>query len=174
MGIDPDFRREVLDVNIKGNLQFCYQCNRCTDECPIARNADKPYNPRQLMLTSLLGLKDAIFNVADNFNVFGCTVCDRCDEVCPGNLALTEVFYLLKNKMCQMGKAPDSYIGQAKVIVENGKAIPMQPAIERRRKQMGLPDVPAFDLDECKAIAKETGIASRVKLAGAAKASGGD
>ncbi|OLS13875.1 MAG: heterodisulfide reductase subunit HdrC, partial [Promethearchaeota archaeon CR_4] len=148
MGIDPEFRREVLDVNIRGDLQFCYQCNRCTDECPIANNADKPYNPRQLMLTSLLGLKDAIFGAPDNFNVFGCTVCDRCDEVCPGNLALTEVFCLLKNKMAQMGKAPDAYIGQAKVIVDNGKAIPMQPAIERRRKQMGLPDVPAFNIDE--------------------------
>ncbi|HMF33243.1 MAG TPA: 4Fe-4S dicluster domain-containing protein [Candidatus Lokiarchaeia archaeon] len=166
MGIDPDFRRDILDINIKGSLQFCYQCNRCTSECPVSNNTDKFYNPRQLMLDSLLGLKDKILEPEDTFHVFGCTVCDRCDEVCPGSLALTEVFYLLKNKLAQMGKAPASYIGQAKVIAENGKAIPMQSAIERRRTQMGLAAVPDFDLEEVKTVLKEAGFGERVKVDG--------
>lgn len=166
MSIDPDFRRDVLDVNIKGSLQFCYQCNRCTDECPVAHATQKFYNPRQLMLDALLGLKDKILSPEDTFHVFGCTICDRCDEVCPGNLALTEVFFLLKNKLTQLEKAPKSYIQQAKVISENGKAIPMQSAIERRRSQMGLPPVPDFDLEEVKIILQEAGFADRVKLDG--------
>ena len=38
MGVDNDFRRQVMDINIKASLQFCYQCNRCTTECPISIN----------------------------------------------------------------------------------------------------------------------------------------
>ncbi len=162
--VDVEFRRKVLDINIKAKLQFCYQCNRCTTECPVHNNAAKPYNPRELMLQSLLGLKEPLLNAPDNFNLYGCTSCDTCDEVCPGNLELTEVFMLMKNMMSQANKAPKAYMGQAKAIADTGYAIPMQSAIDRRRDQMGLPKAQLAQADEIKSLFAAVGFPERIKF----------
>ncbi len=164
MGVDVEFRRKVLDINIKAKLQFCYQCNKCTTDCPVANYAAKPYNPRQIMLQALLGLKDPLLNAADNFNLYGCTACDTCDEVCPGDLELTEVFMLLKNMMAQANKAPKAYMGQAKAIADSGYAIPLQSAIDRRRDQMGLPKAQLAKADEVKSLFSAVGFSDRVKF----------
>ena len=161
--VDVEFRRQVLDMNIKAKLQFCYQCNRCTTECPVANYSGKDYNPKQLMLESLLGMKDGLVNAADQFKVFGCTACDTCDEVCPGDLELTGVFMLLKNLMVQAGNAPKSYLGQAKAIADSGYAIPLQQAIARRRTQAGLPEPALADPAEIQTLLKEIGYMDRVK-----------
>ncbi len=174
MGVDVEFRRQVLDINIKAKLQFCYQCNRCTAECPVHNNATKSYNPRQIMLHSLLGLKDPILHAPDNFNLYGCTSCDTCDEVCPGNLELTEVFMLLKNMMAQENSAPKAYLGQAKAIADSGYAIPMQPAIDRRRDQMGLPKAMLAKADEIKSLFAAVGFPERIKFPAAAPKEGSE
>ena len=116
------------------------------------------------MLQALLGLKDALLNAPDSFNLYGCTACDTCDEVCPGNLELTEVFMLLKNMMAQANKAPKAYIAQAKAIAENGYAIPLQSAIDRRRDQMGLPKVTLANADEIKSLFAAVGFPERIKF----------
>jgi len=41
-------------------------------------------------------------------------------------------------------------------VLEHGKAIPMQPAIERRRTQLGLPEIIAPDIDEVKKLLAAT------------------
>jgi hypothetical protein len=42
------------------------------------------------------------------------------------------------------------------MVLEHGKAIPMQPAIERRRTQLGLPAIIAPDIDEVKKLLEAT------------------
>ncbi len=67
-----------------------------------------------------------------------CTLCDTCDESCPQNVELTEIFNILKNLACKEGFVPDAYIGQSTAVYENGVAVPFQDAIVRRRKELGL------------------------------------
>ena len=40
-----------------------------------------------------------------------------------------------------MGVAPENIYAQAKAVFDSAKAIPSQPAIERRRESLGLPAV---------------------------------
>ena len=47
----------------------------------------------------------------------------------------------LKNQSIALGKGPEFIYQQAKAVYDNGKAIPPQPAIERRRTQLGLEPV---------------------------------
>ncbi len=161
--IDYELKKKVMDANIHDALKYCYQCNRCTDVCPVADLAPNRYNPRNLILNSFLGLKEKIFGRENAFSIWGCTVCDTCDEVCPQKVELTEIFTILKNMSVERGEAPDYYTIQASTILENGKAIPMQPAIERRRDQLGLPKVMSPDVNEVKKLLKATKLADKLK-----------
>ncbi len=150
--IDFEFRNEIIKSDIGSTLAYCYQCATCSGACPVAQVTEGRYNPRRLILDALLGLKEKIFGPENAFNIWGCTVCDTCDEVCPQKVELTEIFTILKNRSVERGEAPDHYTGQASTVLEYGKAIPMQPAIERRREQLGLPKVMAPDVDEVKKL----------------------
>ena len=154
--IDFNFRNQILGNDIGSTLAYCYQCATCSGACPVAQVTEGKYNPRRLILDALLGLKDKIFGLENIFNIWGCTVCDTCDEVCPQKVELTEIFTILKNISIERGEAPDYYTTQASTILENAKAIPMQPAIERRREQLGLPKVMEPDIAEVKKLLTST------------------
>jgi heterodisulfide reductase subunit C len=79
-------------------------------------------------------------------------------EVCPNDIELVDIFYLLRNMSVAAGEAPEAYLMQAKTIFENGAAIPMTGPIERRRDQMGLSTPPKASVDEVQTILKETGV----------------
>jgi heterodisulfide reductase subunit C len=152
VSVDFELKKLVMDAHIGDTLKFCYQCNRCTDVCPIAEIAPNRYNPRNTILSSFLGFKSSILGVEDKFNLWGCTVCDTCDEVCPQKIELTEIFTILKNMSIARGEGPEYYTIQASAIYESGKAIPPQSAIERRRDQLGLPKVEHPKIEEVQKI----------------------
>jgi heterodisulfide reductase subunit C2 len=154
--IDFDFRNQIIQSDIGSTLAYCYQCATCSGACPVAQVTNGRYNPRRLILDALLGLKEKIFGIENSFSIWGCTVCDTCDEVCPQKVELTEIFTILKNLSVEKGEAPDYYTTQASTILENAKAIPMQPAIERRREQLGLPKVLSPNVNEVKKLLEIT------------------
>lgn len=165
--MDFEFRKQIMDFHVSSELiKYCYQCNRCTDNCPVSDATDQFYNrlydPRANILSSLLGYKDAIFSI-DPVAIWGCTVCDTCDEVCPQKIELTEIFSFLKNESIKRGKGPDNIFAQAKAVFESAKAIPSQAAIERRRQQMGLPAVAAPDVNEVQTLLKNIGADKKLK-----------
>jgi len=160
--IDFEFRNEIIKSDIGSTLAYCYQCATCSGACPVAQVTEGRYNPRRLILDSLLGLKEKIFGPDNVFSLWGCTMCDTCDEVCPQKVELTEIFTLLKNKSVEKGEAPEHYTGQASMVLEHAKAIPMQPAIERRREQLGLPAIMAPDVDEVKKLLEATNLPAKL------------
>ena len=164
MAFNPDleFRKMIVDVHLTDKIKYCYQCSRCNDVCPVSEASGELYNPRRLIMGSLLGLKGLLMN-ADQFQIWGCQVCDTCDEICPQSIHLTEIFALLKNLSVQAGTSPDYYTSQAKMIFENGKAIPMQAGIERRRVKLELPEVQPPDLNEIQTILKATKLDAKIK-----------
>ncbi|MFX0135135.1 MAG: 4Fe-4S dicluster domain-containing protein [Candidatus Hodarchaeota archaeon] len=164
---DPVFRRKVLDVVTTTQLKMCVQCSRCVDNCPVANEVgDDIYNPRKLIMESFLGIKDSIFGspapaegLPENFNLWGCSLCDKCNEQCPNSIPLTEVFYILKNISTELGQAPEFYMKQVRTIFENGKCIPIMDAIKKIRLNMGLTEnLPEPDLSEIQKLLEKTGL----------------
>lgn len=161
--IDFDFRNKIIQSDIGSTLAYCYQCATCSGACPIAQVTNGRYNPRRLILDALLGLKEKIFGEQNAFNIWGCTVCDTCDEVCPQKVELTEIFTILKNMSIERGEGPEYYTTQAKTILEHGKAIPMQPAIERRREQLNLPPILPPNVEEVQKLLEATKLPTKIK-----------
>lgn len=149
----------MLDEYVHGGVLYCYQCNVCTTECPVANavGADK-YNPRQNLLMAFEGLDYMLFGADKSFGIWGCTVCDTCDEKCPQNIELTAVFSELKAMSIQKGEGGEHLVAQAKTIMEHGKAIPLMSAIERRRDKMGLAKPPEMNLDDVKTLLTGVGL----------------
>ena len=167
MMIDFEFRKQVMDAHIGSDvIKYCYQCSRCTDLCPVSNVTDqfytRPFDPRMAVLGSLLGYKDLLLSLPPEA-VWSCQVCDTCDEVCPQGIEVTEIITLLKNVTTSLGKAPDHIYGQAKAVFDSAKAIPSQPAIERRREQLGLPAVAAPDVSEIQTLLNNIGAAKKLK-----------
>jgi len=155
VSVDFELRKKVMDAHIGDTLKYCYQCNRCTDVCPVSQIAPDRYNPRGNIMGAFLGI-NMFMGQKSNFGIWGCTVCDTCDEVCPQKIELTEIFTVLKNMSIAAGEGPEYYTIQASTIYDAGKAIPPQPAIERRREQLGLPKIEEPDISEVQKILTET------------------
>jgi heterodisulfide reductase subunit C len=167
MVMDFEFRKQVMDYHQGSDvIKYCYQCSRCTDNCPVSYVTDNvydyDYNPRANILSALLGHKESIFS-ADPIAIWGCTVCDTCDEVCPQDIELTEIFTFLKNQSIAKGEGPDFIFDQARAIFDYGKAIPSQSGVERRRERMDLPEIMKPDVDEFQTLLTNMGIDSKLK-----------
>jgi heterodisulfide reductase subunit C len=159
MKVDLNFKRQVLDLMIGGkDISYCYQCGYCNTNCPVHQRVGSRYNPRDLVLFSLMGYKDAILNHPDPLALWGCTNCETCDEICPSEIPITDIINYLKNLSVEKGKAPDYYPNLMKTITENGKAIPVQSAIEKRREKLGLAPASKVSVDEVKVIMEATNV----------------
>ena len=163
-GVSSKDRKWAINL-LKQNpsLYPCLQCGICTSECPVSNVTQGNYNPRRNILATLLGYKDLLLK-GDNIVIWGCTTCHTCDEVCPQDIKLTDLFTFLKNQSIALGKGPDFIVKQAKTIFDSAKAIPSQPAIERRRQELMLPVGSEPDISEMQTLLTNLGIKDKFEL----------
>jgi heterodisulfide reductase subunit C len=150
-------------IKLNPSLYPCLQCGVCTTECPVSVATKGAYNPRRNILATLSGFKDFILE-GEELVIWGCTTCHTCDEVCPQNIELTNLFTSLKNQSIARNKGPDSVFKQARAIFDNAKAIPSQPAMERRRQELGLPAVLKPDVNEIQTLLRNLGINKKLEM----------
>ncbi len=151
--INFEFRNEVLKHN--ASLSYCYQCSTCSGGCPIALITNGKYNPRKIIEEAILGLKDKLVESQDP-NPWLCSTCQKCVELCPQKVELTEIFTLIKNRCFESHKYPEAFYLQGHSVFENGIAIPYSNAIVARRKTLGLPEIKTAPIEEIKTLMKET------------------
>ena len=85
----------------------CYSCQRCTNICPVVRSYDDPLKelgllPHQIMYS--LGIGDLDLALSSQM-IWNCSTCYLCQEHCPNQVELCDIFYGLKNKAVQSIKA---------------------------------------------------------------------
>ena len=162
--INFEFRNEVLKHN--ASLSYCYQCSTCSGGCPVALLTQGAYNPRKIIEEAILGLEGKLVEKQEP-NSWLCSTCQKCVELCPQKVELTEIFTLIKNKCFKAGKAPEAFMLQGQAVLDNGVAIPYGKAIITRREKLGLPIIKTAPIKEIKTILEETGFDKHIVKEGA-------
>ncbi|MHA1271423.1 MAG: 4Fe-4S dicluster domain-containing protein [Candidatus Helarchaeota archaeon] len=152
--ISSDFRKEISQTEIGNTVNYCYQCGTCAGICPAFR-INNNFNPRRLVEEILLGFKDKL--LADK-NIWLCTTCHSCLEVCPQGVLVSEMLYELRHKAVAIGNVPENLRDEGIRFSQTGLNIPNSAAIERRRTKMGLQaNLMAPPIDNIKLILEEVG-----------------
>ena len=81
------------------SYKSCYSCQRCTNVCPVVRSYDNPLEslgmlPHQIMFSLGIGRTDLAMGAQ---MIWSCSTCYLCQEHCPNQVQLCDIFYNLKN-----------------------------------------------------------------------------
>jgi heterodisulfide reductase subunit C len=81
------------------SYRSCYTCQRCTNICPVVRLYDDPVEhldllPHQIIYSLGIGNRELAMGAR---MIWSCSTCYLCQEHCPNQVELTDIFYRLKN-----------------------------------------------------------------------------
>lgn len=84
---------------VNNSYKGCYSCQRCTNICPVVRSYDNPADalgllPHQIMFS--LGIGNVELAMGSQM-IWSCSTCYLCQEHCPNQVELCDIFYSLKN-----------------------------------------------------------------------------
>ena len=114
----------------------CTICGRCTSVCP-ANITGKPLDPREIVLKTgevavaaagvsspgssifMLEGEPSLFDRVRPDEVFACTTCRACDEICPVNIEIVDRILDMRRYLTLMDSEFPSELGKAFVAMEN-------------------------------------------------------
>src|SRR6056297_3518080 len=121
------------------DLDACTMCGRCTSVCP-AHATGKPLDPREIVLKSgevmaatgtpkvspPLGTDPEITVSANSLferitpeEIWACTTCKACDEICPVNIEITDKIFDMRRYLSLMESNFPAELGNAYRAMEN-------------------------------------------------------
>ncbi len=86
----PSFRRQVEEKSGE-KVSACYQCEKCTNGCPLAFSMD--IVPHKLMRCTHLGLRDQVLG---SDTIWICASCETCTTRCPNGIDIAHVMDSLR------------------------------------------------------------------------------
>ncbi|MFH1090650.1 MAG: 4Fe-4S dicluster domain-containing protein, partial [Pseudomonadota bacterium] len=100
-------RQHMRLTDDPGTFAVCFECQACTNACPVVANYDDPVNhldllPHQITHALNLGQRDLVLG---SRMIWDCLTCYLCQEHCPQGVRVTDVLYELKNIAYQKARA---------------------------------------------------------------------
>jgi heterodisulfide reductase subunit C len=87
---DSEFRKEV-EKRSGAIISACYQCEKCTNGCPVTFAMDIP--PHKVIRSVHLGLKN---EVLDSDTIWVCASCETCTTRCPNGIDIAHIMDTLR------------------------------------------------------------------------------
>jgi heterodisulfide reductase subunit B len=131
------------------DLDFLFKCNSCRacdDDCAISKITE--FHPSQMIGDLLDGKMDEIIS---NPSIWMCLDCYLCQEFCPMNIGLVEIFTILRNLAMEKGFITKGFAMEYKSFCQTGtigliskvarKSIGLEfikPKVEDLKKLMNL------------------------------------
>ena len=150
IGIVDDIQNQKLN-ELREAAKPCFQCGICTSSCPVFRVAPE-LNPR-LSVDSII-TKGVVPKAG---NEWLCAYCLMCDQRCPMGVSLAEILMEIKNISAREGNAPPDVIESAEMLMEDGCLSPISGRSEKKRAELGLPDLPRANPADIQKLFKATG-----------------
>ena len=145
---DPGFKYEVARRLGGAGLLRCYACGSCTACCAVKGQAGEVaqgYDPRRIIRLIVLGAKERVLNSPE---LWFCSTCFSCQEVCPMDVRFAEVLCAVKNIAAEMGLLPPGLSAQAGLLSERGRLYEVGEFENEKRAEVGLPAVSETPLAE--------------------------
>jgi heterodisulfide reductase subunit C len=98
--IDLSFAKEAMSTS-GVDLFACYQCQKCTNGCPVAFTMD--YGPHEMIRMLQLGLTEEIGQAN---TVWVCASCETCFTRCPQQIDIPALMDHLKQCLLRRGDKP--------------------------------------------------------------------
>ncbi|UCC93604.1 MAG: 4Fe-4S dicluster domain-containing protein [Thermoplasmata archaeon] len=137
---EPDPRWKRLD---RTHMNYCIQCGRCTSACPLATQID--YSPRQKVNEERLLVDENLDEYGGS--VWTCLACYNCNEACEQGVHAAAVVRVVRQRLFQLGMAPEGINKVAKEFSTSGMAFPVTGFTKKMRREMDLGDVPTTAAD---------------------------
>lgn len=83
------------------NISACYQCERCTNACPVSYFMD--IKPHQVIRYTQLGWREELINSS---TIWVCLSCEMCTTYCPNEVDVAEVINHLRNMAAHSAITP--------------------------------------------------------------------
>ncbi|MCG6893827.1 MAG: 4Fe-4S dicluster domain-containing protein [Desulfobacteraceae bacterium] len=87
------------------NISACYQCERCTNACPVAHFMD--IKPHQVMRFTQLGWREELLA---STTVWVCLSCEMCTTYCPNEVHVAEVILHLRAMASRSTETPKEIV----------------------------------------------------------------
>lgn len=156
---DPHFKNEISQMHGGEKLKQCFQCGTCTSDCPIARFSDS-YRPRHIIRMAQLGLKDRVLS---SETLWLCAACFTCTDRCPQDVEVASIIRILRNAAAEQGVMPQIFKELGSNILESGLAYRIPELRLKKRKQIGLPQLPKCNPDAIMKLANAVSFSKKPK-----------
>ena len=90
-----------IEGEISPNVSACYQCERCTNACPVSRYMD--IKPHQVVRYVQLGWRQELLSSS---TIWVCLTCEMCSTYCPNEVAVASLINHLRNLAYQSTTPP--------------------------------------------------------------------
>jgi heterodisulfide reductase subunit C len=87
---NASFRKKVEEMSGE-KVSACYQCEKCTNGCPLAFAMD--IAPHKVIRSVHLGLKDTVLN---SDTIWVCASCETCTTRCPNGIDIAHIMDTLR------------------------------------------------------------------------------
>ncbi|MHA1964993.1 MAG: 4Fe-4S dicluster domain-containing protein [Candidatus Thorarchaeota archaeon] len=153
---DNDRNKELEEL--RESARPCFQCGICASSCPVFRVAPE-MNPR-VSVDSIVTSDE----ITQDGTEWLCAYCLMCDQRCPMGVSLAEILLGIKNIAAREGKAPVEYVQTAETLVDDGCLSPISSRSEKKRVELGLPDLPRPDPADVQKLFQATGAADVLEI----------
>lgn len=129
-------------------LELENHCEACRDECTAAEYTRDEEDFDPLHTVDLL-LEGKLNEVLQSDDLWRCLQCGKCEERCPNNIGLKEMFAKLRQMSLQGNKKPWTIENKIELIQKTGQGMPRRKGV---RKRMGIEDAPKLPEEEIQNI----------------------
>jgi len=135
---DGSFRKEI-ERSSGQNISACFQCEKCTNGCPLTFAMDIP--PHKLLRYLHFGLKDQVLK---SDTIWVCASCETCTTRCPNGIDIAHLMDTLRQVSQIEGfeaakkEIPTMHRAFISSIKRHGRVNPTEVGVEFTLRSSGI------------------------------------